>query len=227
MPRPGSSSSSDTPQDDQTAKPLQFHDPGLARLFSDAAHFGRILTSRADLVEDGFAAEDSRTVHDSLNGFSQLVACDLDDNERAVSERLAQLSVSTWARGGSTTLAPRVDPDESDDSASDYEHERTSPSGASDAPGEPNIEDKLTPDEILDLLQQEFGALAPPGEEKLILETDATLLQEVVILVCLSSEMERVLVLTTKRRGCCTLPHIVSHSTRRSRHHNPISMRES
>jgi sterol 3beta-glucosyltransferase len=44
----------------------------------------------------------------------------------------------------------------------------------------------LTPDEILDLLQQEFGALAPPGEEKLILETDATLFQEVVILVCLS-----------------------------------------
>jgi hypothetical protein len=110
MPRPSSSSSSDTPQDDQTAKPLQFHDPGLARLFSDAAHFGRILTSRADLVEDGFAAEDSRTVHDSLNGFSQLVACDLDDNERAVSERLAQLSVSNWARGGPTTLAPRVSP---------------------------------------------------------------------------------------------------------------------
>jgi sterol 3beta-glucosyltransferase len=49
---------------------------------------------------------------------------------------------------------------------------------------EPKFEDKLKPDEVLDLLQQDFGALAPPGEEKLLLETDAPLFQEVVVLVC-------------------------------------------
>jgi sterol 3beta-glucosyltransferase len=181
--RPGSSSSSDTPQDDQTTNPPQFHDPGLARLFSDAASFGRILTSRLNLVEEGSPAGDGRAVQESLNGFSQLVARDLDDNELAVSEKLAQLSVSNWAPTGSTTLAPDVDIDMSEDSASDDEHDRSSPRGATQAAGEPDFEDKLTPDEILDLLQQEFGALAPSGEEKLLLETDAGLFQDVVILV--------------------------------------------
>ena len=181
--RPGSSSSSDTPQDDQITNPPQFHDPGLARLFSDAASFGRILTSRLNLVEEVSPAGDGRAVQDSLSGFSQLVACDLDDNELAVSEKLAQLSVSNWAPTGSTTLAPDVDIDMSEDSASDDEHDRSSPRGVTQAAGEPDFEDKLTPDEILDLLQQEFGALAPPGEEKLLLETDAGLFQDVVILV--------------------------------------------
>jgi sterol 3beta-glucosyltransferase len=123
-----------------------------------------------------------------MQGFSRLVAPDLDSSELAVSEKLAQLSVSNWASAGSTTLAPDVDLGESEDSASDDEHDRASPRGATQAAGEPDFEDKLTPDEILDLLQQEFGALAPPGEEKLLLETDASLLHDVVILVCLSCE---------------------------------------
>ncbi|KAI0004465.1 hypothetical protein BJV74DRAFT_807446 [Russula compacta] len=177
-----SSSSSDTTPDEQITKPTQLNDPGLARLFSDAALFGRVLTTPPDLVEDGLVADDGGAVHDTLNSFSRLVARDLDDNERAVSEKLAQLSVSNWAPAGSTTLAPRVDPDESDDSASEDGHDKTSPGGVTHASREPDFEDKLTPDEILDLLQQDFGALAPPGEEKLLLEADATLFQDVVIL---------------------------------------------
>jgi sterol 3beta-glucosyltransferase len=189
-PRPGSSSSSDTPHDKAT-DPLRFNEPGLARLFSDAASFGRILTSRSDLVEEGSAAGDNG--RDTLQGFSRLVARDLDSSELAVSEKLAQLSVSNWDSGGSTTLAPDVDLGESEDSASDDEHDRALPrGGATQAAGEPDFEDRLTPDEILDLLQQEFGALAPPGEEKLLLETDASLLHDVVILVCLPCEMVQV-----------------------------------
>ena len=188
-PRAGSSSSSDTPQDDKTTNPPQFHDPGLARLFSDAATFGQILTSRPSLVEEESAAGGSGATHKTVNGFSQLVACDLNDSELAVSEKLAQLSVSNWAAG--STLAPDVDLDESEGSASDDEPDRTSPRGTTQAQaaGEPDFEDKLTPDEILDLLQQEFGALAPLGEEKLLLESDAGLFQDVVILVCLSCEI--------------------------------------
>lgn len=189
--RAGSSSSSDTPQDDKTTNPPQFHDPGLARLFSDAASFGQILTSRPSLIEEESAAGGSGATgtHEALNGFSQLIARDLNDSELAVSEKLAQLSVSNWA-AGSTTLAPDVDLDESEGSTSDEEQDTTSPSGTTQAQaaGEPDFEDKLTPDEILDLLQQEFGALAPLGEEKLLLETDAGLFQDVVILVCLSCE---------------------------------------
>lgn len=189
--RAGSSSSSDIPQDDQTTNPPQFHDPGLARLFSDAASFDRILTSRPSLIEEEPTAGGSGATQEALNGFSQLIARDLNESELAVSEKLAQLAVSNWA-AGSTSLAPDVDLDESEDSASDDEQVRArGPRGTTQAQaaGEPDFEDKLTPDEILDLLQQEFGALAPLGEEKLLLETDAGLFQDVVILVCLSCEI--------------------------------------
>jgi sterol 3beta-glucosyltransferase len=180
-----SSPSSDTPHDDQPAQLAQFSDPGLARLFSDADLYGRILTSRPDIHEDELVLEDSQPAHDSLNGFSQLIARDLDDNERAASEKFAQLSVSNWTSTLANNLAPEVDPDESDESASDDGHDATSPGNDIKEAVEPNIDDqfKLTPDEVLDLLQQEFGTLAPPGEEKLLVETDATLFQDVVILV--------------------------------------------
>jgi sterol 3beta-glucosyltransferase len=44
-------------------------------------------------------------------------------------------------------------------------------------------EPKLTPEEVVGLLEEEFGALAPPGEEKLLLETDAAFFRDVVVLV--------------------------------------------
>ncbi|KAH9179294.1 glycosyltransferase family 1 protein [Lactarius sanguifluus] len=156
-------------------------DPSLARLFSDAALFGKILTSRPDLP-DGSLPADGQSTHDSLNGFSQLVAPDLDDNERAVSEKFAQISVSNWSAAGAHTLPPGVDPGESDESASDDAHDRVSPGGAIKEAGEPDFEAKLDPIEIVDLLEQEFGALAPDGEERLLLESDATLFRDVVIL---------------------------------------------
>lgn len=173
-----STSSSETPGDNVTS-PSEPHDPSLARLFSDAASFNRILNPHPDV------AEDSRAAPEPMNGFSQLVAPDLDDDERVASEKLAQLSVSNWG-AGPTTLAPDVGLDESDESGSDAEHDKDKvvPGGTAPAAGEPEFEDKLAPGEILDLLEQEFGALAPPGEEKLLVETDATIFQDVVILVC-------------------------------------------
>ncbi len=42
---------------------------------------------------------------------------------------------------------------------------------------------KLTPEEVVDLLEQEFGAFAPPGEGMLLLEPDAALFKDVVVLV--------------------------------------------
>ena len=171
-----STSSSETPGDKVTS-PSEPHDPGLARLFSDAASFNRILNPHHDV------AEDSRMAHEPMNGFSQLVARDLDDDERVASEKIAQLSVSNWG-AGPTALAPDVGPDESDESASDAEHDKAVPGGTAQAAEDPEFEDKLAPGEVLDLLEQEFGALAPPGEEKLLVETDATIFQDVVILVC-------------------------------------------
>ncbi len=178
--RPSSSSSlgSETPQADKETNTPPDHDPSLARLFSDAASYDRIFKIDPD---------DTPAAHDSLNGFSQLVARDLEDHERVASETLAQLSVTNWTPGESPTLAPDVGVDEADESASEGEQDGIEPSGITQPAVlavEPEFEDKLKADEILDLLQQDFGALAPPGEEKLLLETDATLFEDVVILVC-------------------------------------------
>jgi len=173
-----SSSSSEAPQADKETNPPPTHDPSLTRLFSDATSYNQILNP--DVAENN--AEDSRAAHDdSPSGFSQLVARDLDDHERVASETLAQLSVSNWAPG-ETDLAPDVAVDEYEEGPSEGEHDKIEPSGITDADVEPKFEDKLKPDEVLDLLQQEFGALAPPGEEKLLRESDATLFQEVVVL---------------------------------------------
>jgi sterol 3beta-glucosyltransferase len=184
-PSSASGSSSDTPHDEP--KSPQSQDPAFARLFSDAALFDKILTSSPDHREGGLTAE-SQPVHDNLTGFSQLVARDLDDHERAVSEKFAQITVSNWSTAGAPTLAPGVDPGESDESASDDEHDKISPDGAVKEAEEPDFEAKLDPNEIVDLVEQEFGALAPKGEEKLLLESDATLLQDVVILVRFASQ---------------------------------------
>lgn len=186
--RLSSGSSSDTPHDEP--KSPQSTDPGLARLFSDAALFGKILTPSPDLPEGSLPAG-SQSVDGSLNGFSQLVARDLDENERAVSDKFAQLSVSNWSAAGAHSLAPDVDPGESDESASDDEHDRISPGSAVKGAVEPDFEAKLDPTDIVDLVEQEFGALATKGEEKLLLESDATLFQDVVILVRFSSQDSR------------------------------------
>jgi sterol 3beta-glucosyltransferase len=186
--RLSSSSSSDTPNDEP--KSPQAPDPGLARLFSDAALFGKILTPPTDHPEGSLPAA-SQSVDGPLNGFSQLVARDLDENERAVSDKFAQISVSNWSAAGAHSLAPAVDPGESDESASDDEHDRISPGSAVKGADEPDFEAKLDPNEIVDLVEQEFGALAPKGEEKLLLESDATLFQDVVILVRFSFQDSR------------------------------------
>jgi sterol 3beta-glucosyltransferase len=175
-----SSSSSETPQADKDTNTPPAHDRSLARLFSDAASYDRIFKTDPD---------DTPAAPDALNGFSHLVARDLEDHERVASETLAQLSVTNWTPGESPTLAPDVGVDEADESASEGEQDRIEPSASGiTQPAvlavEPEFEDKLKADEILDLLQQDFGALAPPGEEKLLLETDATLFEDVVILVC-------------------------------------------
>jgi len=41
----------------------------------------------------------------------------------------------------------------------------------------PLDEPEQTPEEVVDLLEQEFGAFAPPGEEMLLFEPDAVLFQ--------------------------------------------------
>lgn len=166
-------------------------DPGLSRMFSDAALYEKILTACPDSLKDStFFGADDQALQSCIGGFNALIGHDLGDAERAVSDRLAKLSVHDWTSSADSSFAS---PDQLDEEpgelsqSDDGEEEKESLSAALDIsqdapPDTTSDEPKLTPDEIVDLLEQEFGALAPLGEEKLLLEADAAFLKDVIIL---------------------------------------------
>jgi sterol 3beta-glucosyltransferase len=123
-----------------------------------------------------------------IGSFNELIGRDLGDEERMVTGRLAKLSVNNWDTSTDDPFGVDALPEEelgelgSPDRGEDEKpskHLSSLPTLQVEQLEEP----KLTPEEIVDLLEQEFGALAPPGEEKLLLETDAAFFKDVVILV--------------------------------------------
>ena len=73
-------------------------------------------------------------------------------------------------------------------------HDEGTPKAPSPFPPSPSdiqrakLSSKLPPNEIVTLLKEEFGELTSPEvEERLLIETDAALVQDVILLVCLSS----------------------------------------
>ncbi|KAA1469801.1 UDP-Glycosyltransferase/glycogen phosphorylase [Dentipellis sp. KUC8613] len=137
----------------------------------------------------------------SLSGFVQLVGKDLDPAERVVSSRLAQLTVGNWMPGGDGMLSDEPDSDELDETDSTDTSSSTHDSSTAEAVRSPvdavwptspsrnrsptrmsTVDEKMEPDEIVSLLNEEFGALGEPGEETLLLEADGALIQDVVII---------------------------------------------
>jgi sterol 3beta-glucosyltransferase len=118
-----------------------------------------------------------------VKGFADLVAVDLDSPQRAIAGRLAKLTVTGDSL--TDTPSPESSGSDSDTEESSPQDEDKKPSltpGSSTADGEVL---ELTPDEIVDLLVQEFGPLTAEGEEeKLLIEKDGAWLHDVVILVC-------------------------------------------
>jgi sterol 3beta-glucosyltransferase len=159
-------------------------------MFSDAALYEKVLSACPETLKSGcfFNADDQATPN-CLGGFSQLIGRDLGDVERAVTGKLASLSVNNWVSSEDDPFGANALPEEErgEGSSSDEseDKEQALPSAPSEATlqEEPPSEPKLTPEEIVDLLEQEFGALAPLGEEKLLLETDAAFFKEVIVLV--------------------------------------------
>ncbi len=121
-------------------------DPGLSRMFSDAALYEKIIAACPDALKDKVF-------------FSAVAPVDQSDEEPA-------------------ELTPLEEGEE------EKEFPPPTPGLSQDVPPvEPPEEPKLTPEEVVDLLEQEFGALAPLGEEKLLLEEDAAFFKDVVVLV--------------------------------------------
>lgn len=185
---------------EQLLRSLGLNEPGLSRIFADAAQYDRVVRDEQpgtegqdELPRSEPGSDDS--VQTKLHGFTRLVGKDLPQSERQASVRIAQLTVNNY----STTALDEGEGDffdEDEESGSSTEGDssaRTSVTSVSD--GSPAVEhakegedaagtsEKLEPAQIVDLLEQEFGALAEPGEEKLIAEADAALVQDVTILV--------------------------------------------
>lgn len=171
-----------------STEPTEPTDPGLSRMFSDAALYEKVLTAcPAALNDNMFFGTDDQALQRCIGGFNSLIGQDLGDAERAISGRLAKLSVNNWSSRAESSFAS---PDQLDEEpgepgpSEDGDEEKPSPSPTLDISQDaPPDEPKLSPEEVVDLLEQEFGALAPLGEEKLLLEADAAFFKDVVILV--------------------------------------------
>ena len=180
----------DVSHDDLSIRSPHSANPGLSQMFTDAALYERVLTAGPDSIKTCLLSEatSEEALPMCIGSFNELIGRDLADEERMVTGRLAKLSVNNWDASGDDPFGvdglSEEDQGEagSPDRGEDEKPSRlmtSSPTVQEEQPEEP----KLTSEEVVDLLEQEFGALAAPGEEKLLLETDAAFFKDVVILV--------------------------------------------
>lgn len=163
--------------------------PSLTQFIADASLYKQVI------ADPECAALYRSSENETIQDFADLVGRHLDVGERKLADRFARLSVedSTWLPDDKQTLVEepekekveqevpvepepvrlqdrvQAQPDETPAPLPETEVEPTS---------------NLTPVEIVELLRQDLGALAPDGEEKLLLEIDAAFVQDVIILVC-------------------------------------------
>jgi sterol 3beta-glucosyltransferase len=196
-------------------------------MFSDAALYERVLSACPESLRDGFLfGTDDQALPKCLGGFNELIGRDLGDAERAITGRLATLSVNNWAEDAPDTSSEE-EPGETTPDEDGGEKESPVPM-ISSLQEEPPSEPKLTPEEVVSLLEDEFGALAPPGEEKLLLEADAAFFRDVVVLVSATRYISRAgLRFSAMVRVLFTSLRIVSHFTLRSYPPSKITIRKS
>jgi sterol 3beta-glucosyltransferase len=190
-------SDADATHGQDRAKHLDLVDPGLSRIFTDAALYEQFVSNPLD-ADSGEPATSPISLYESLRGFSRLVGKDLDNTEKQASVRFAQLSVNNWAPDIFSEPTDIEEEEGSQDGVSGgIPGFREAPSSLSaleehaddyseEAEGALQVAeeaDKLQPEEIVCLLEKEFGALADPGEEKLLLESDCALIHDVLLLV--------------------------------------------
>ncbi|KAJ7670244.1 hypothetical protein B0H17DRAFT_948984 [Mycena rosella] len=173
---------------DITDDDLSLTDPvsSLDHFYTEAAAFEQVLASNGCI-------EGRETGVNGLNGFEDLVAKHLTPSEQAITSRAVKLratgSAPSWTPSPTSSISEEPDTysEEPDDSLDDSDESSTicaipvptiHRSGTLDS--DPW---KLDPDEVVRLLIEEFGPLAPEGEEeKLLLETDGGLIKDISIL---------------------------------------------
>ncbi|KAJ7780616.1 glycosyltransferase family 1 protein [Mycena maculata] len=184
-------STTDTLSSDSFSDEDSLHATGSFGQIQDASTaFEKILAQHGCI-------EGRNTSEDGYNGFKDLVEKDLTPAEQAIAVQAVKLRVTgtapSWIPSPASSIAEIVEepdsyeePDESlegsEDSSTICEIPTPSPvlfrAGTLDSDAW-----KLEPAEIIRLLIDEFGPLAPDGErEKLILETDGGLVKDISII---------------------------------------------
>ncbi|KAJ6508847.1 glycosyltransferase family 1 protein [Mycena sanguinolenta] len=168
--------------DDESLHPVTFDN-----FYSEAALFEKVLAVNG-LIED-------RESHqDGVNGFADLVGKDLTSEERALASHTARLratgTVPSWTPSRSGIIVEEPDAyEEERDPSLDLSDDASStlceiPGPVLERTGTLDSDPwRLQPEEIVRLLINEFGPLAPEDEEeKLLLETDGGMVKLVSII---------------------------------------------
>ncbi|KAJ7794128.1 glycosyltransferase family 1 protein [Mycena olivaceomarginata] len=169
--------------EDTTLHPATFD-----HFYSEAAAFEKLL------AVNGYI-EDRESHKDGVNGFADLIGKDLTAEERALASHAAKLRVTgavpSWTPSHSGTIVEEpeaYDEEFERDSSLDLSDDSSSivceiPAPVLNRTGTLNSDPwRLEPEEVVRLLINEFGPLAPEGEEeKLLLETDGGLIHDVAI----------------------------------------------
>ena len=152
----------------------------LPQLFSDAARYEKLLAE----TRSPASSEDDEAP-DVVAGFADLVGGNLSSSEEAIAGRLAKLSVTgnSWVGAGEKLESEPESYDsedtDKDSNSDDTQTEETTPAGSEEGGDSWSI----SPEEAVRLMIEEFGPLAPEGEEKLVIEADGVIIGDVVVLV--------------------------------------------
>ncbi|TCD70176.1 hypothetical protein EIP91_004646 [Steccherinum ochraceum] len=157
----------------------------LTQFFADASLYKQALCNPEH--SSFYRASENETIQD----FTDLVGRHLDSPEQALAGRLTRLSVedTEWFPDDGEVIV---------DEPEEYETDRAPLEPVPEKPEDLPIPSTTTPtesltaEEVVATLIQEHGALAPDGEEKLLLETDAALVQDVVIVGVLHITTHRI-----------------------------------
>lgn len=192
------------PETDSGAQPAALQDTGLTRIYLDACKYGEVLEEGDDAPPDG-AEElvppqrkgDEDDDAQSIRRFANLVGRDLSQPDLAASNRIAKINANNWLKtGDGLGNVVSAEPDlmdaaknkEPEPLADDEKREDSTPVQTEahhrPFPSRGESISKLSPEQIVKLLIEEFGSLSTSNadEERLLSEMDGAYFQDIAII---------------------------------------------
>jgi sterol 3beta-glucosyltransferase len=147
----------------------------ITGLFDDAALYKQVITESTAGSRLSSEPPARNPALRSVQDFAELVGNDLEKPEQDVVSRFAQLAVDNWTIDESDHPDANIFTEEPESLSDEEEAARTLSQPEGGAP--------LSPERVIVLLNEEYGPLAPEGEERVLLDADGAVIQDVIILV--------------------------------------------